>query len=43
MDNLLNKKIILIDGSLAAELKRQNYDFEVILISYSKFYKLLKQ
>ena len=29
MENLLNKKVIIIDGSLAAELKKFDFDFEV--------------
>jgi hypothetical protein len=29
MENLLNKNVVIIDGSLAAELKKFNFDFEV--------------
>jgi hypothetical protein len=29
MENLVNKKVVVVDGSLAAELKKFNFDFEV--------------
>lgn len=37
MDKLLNKKVVVIDGSLAAELKKFDFDFEVKLLTKQLF------
>ena len=34
MEKLNSKKIFIIDGSLAAELKKFNYDFEVLFNNF---------